>query len=91
MDSYGLSTLEIKYIIERALLPDHCFFSESNGLHTLRVTPKNHPLVSVVLPDLDFRKLSTSRAIAELIGEVRYRLANTSTQGQKFAFDKRVN
>ncbi|MCI8211453.1 hypothetical protein AUC61_18145 [Pseudomonas sp. S25] len=91
MDNYGLSALEIKYIIERALLPDHCLFSEDNGLHTLRVTLNNHPLISVVIPDLDFKGLSTSRAIAELIGDVRYRLANANSQERKFASSKRVN
>ncbi|KPY79975.1 Uncharacterized protein ALO94_03576 [Pseudomonas syringae pv. spinaceae] len=90
MNNYGLSNLEIKYIIERALLPDRCVFSEHDGLHTLRVTPHNHPLQSVILPDLDFKYLSTSRAIAELIGDVRYRLADASTQKNKFAFNKRV-
>lgn len=90
MNSYGLSALEIKYIIERALLPDRCLFSEHNGLYTLRVIPHDHPLQSVVLPALDFEDLSTSRALAGLIGDVRYRLANVSTQEKKFAFNKRM-
>lgn len=75
MSAYGLSPLEIKHLIERALLPDHCEFSEQNGLLTLRLTEKQHPHSSVTV-NAKMESLYTSRAIAELVGKARYSLAH---------------
>jgi hypothetical protein len=75
MSAYGLSPLEIKHLIERALLPDRCQFSEQDGLLTLRLCRKDQPDACVsTVANLD--TLLSSRAIAELVGEARYLLAH---------------
>lgn len=79
MPALGLSPLEIKHLIERALLPDRCDFSEQDGLLTLRLTQKKYPHSSVTI-HASIAELHTSRAIAELVGKARYSLAHTNAQ-----------
>jgi hypothetical protein len=81
MYSYGLSTLEIKHIIEQAILPDHCDFIEQTGWLTLRVTKKDRPDV-VATASIQLEALNSSRAIAELIGKIRYLQSNPAVPNQ---------
>lgn len=74
MNSYGLSILEIKHLIERALLPDKCECTVDGEF--VRITLSSHadPSDAVVITGIKKESLNTSRAIAELIGEARYLL-----------------
>ena len=83
MPGYGLSALEIKHLIERALLPDRCEFIEKNGLLALRLTQREPPFTSVTLTAARLESLYTSRAIAELIGEARSLLASANLEKSK--------
>lgn len=76
MNIYGLSILEIRALIERALLPDHCRFVEtSDGRFSITVTSANHESCQISVRGIAFDELRSSRAIVELIGEARYLLA----------------
>lgn len=81
MSSPFLSTLEIRNLIERALLPDHCTCECTDG-RTLDVTLRkmDDPQQRVVLNGIPLDSLQSSRAIANLIGEARYLLAQSATQ-----------
>ena len=76
MNTYGLSMLEIKALIQRALLPDtcHCEITVDGHLNVTLVSSKNSAC-KIHLPKVRVDSLNSSRAIAELIGEARYRLA----------------
>jgi hypothetical protein len=81
MVNSGLSTLEIRSLIERALLPDHCRCECIDGRTlqlTLQATDENMP--GVFLSDIPLESLQSSRAIAELVGEARYRLVQSKLQ-----------
>ena len=75
MSIYGLSALEIQHLIERALLPDKCECDIANGYLTLHLCTTAGSGSSVILTPVRLESLSTSRAIAELVGEARYQLA----------------
>lgn len=76
MDNYGLSSLEIRALIERVFLPDTCRSEISQeGLLRLTVTSSKMPSCCVTMPDTSLGQLNTVRAIAELVGETRYLLA----------------
>ena len=76
-----LSTLEIRNLIERALLPDLCTCVCTDG-RTLDLTLQklDEPEQRVVLSGIPLESLQSSRAIANLIGEARYRLVQSTTQ-----------
>ncbi|MCW2271544.1 hypothetical protein D3C77_14910 [compost metagenome] len=80
MDLYGLSDLEIKQLIERALLPDLCECSVDGTCMTLNLTSCKDPLKKVVMNAISTRSLKSSRGIAELIGEARIRLSGLSVE-----------
>lgn len=75
MSAYGLSLLEIKQLIEHALLPDRCECTVIDGELTLRLTSATQPSQVVFTKGVRVESLHTSRAIAELVGEARYLLA----------------
>lgn len=79
-----LSTLEIRNLIERALLPDHCTCECMDG-RTLDVTLQklDDPEQRVVLNGIPLESLQSSRAIANLIGEARYLLVQGATQRRR--------
>lgn len=81
MSATFLSTLEIRYLIERALLPDICTCECTDG-RTLDVTLQklDDPEQRVVLNGIALESLQSSRAIAHLIGEARYLLVQGATQ-----------
>jgi hypothetical protein len=76
-----LSTLEIRNLIERALLPDLCTCACTDG-RTLDLTLQklDEPEQRVVLSGIPLESLQSSRAIANLIGEARYLLVQSTTQ-----------
>ena len=90
MSTYGLSTLEIKHIIERALLPDQCECEISDGL--LKVSLRSHPdgFAKVLIREVKLDSLLSSRAIAELVGAVRKKLAYQNSDHLKIAY-KQLN
>lgn len=76
MESYGLSTLEMRALIERVFLPDICKSEVSHeGFLRLTVTSATMPTCCVSLSDISLERLGTVRAIAELVGDTRYLLA----------------
>lgn len=76
MNSYGLSTLEIKALIQRVLLPDICTCTDTDkGVFSLTLTCAKDSSCQVWMPGIRTDGLRSSRAIAELIGEARYLLA----------------
>ncbi len=79
MPAYGLSLLEIRHLIERALLPDRCECTVNDGILTVRVTSATHPPRVVVIEGVRLESLSASRAIAELVGEARYLLSTQNS------------
>jgi hypothetical protein len=76
-----LSTLEIRNLIERALLPDLCTCECTDG-RTLDLTLQRQDDLAqrVVLNGIPLESLQSSRAIANLIGEARYLLVQGTTQ-----------
>jgi hypothetical protein len=85
MSAYGLSLLEIRHLIERALLPDRCECTVIDDVLTVRVTSSTLPTHVVVTNPVRLESLHTSRAIAELVGEARYLLAMQSSNRPDFA------
>lgn len=74
MPTYGLTSLEIQQLIQRALLPDKCECTVENGVLTLRLIDPNQP-EDVFTAGANIDTLRSRRAIAELVGEARYLLA----------------
>lgn len=78
MRTYGLSVLEIKHLIERALLPDKCECRIVNGYLAIEIYSLTNPSDTVQINGISMDSLTSSRALAELVGEARYRLAQAS-------------
>ncbi|KZL40965.1 DUF1652 domain-containing protein [Pseudomonas syringae pv. aptata] len=76
-----LSTLEIRYLIERALLPDLCTCECRDG-RTLNLTLQklDDPEQRVVLNGIPLESLQSSRSLANLIAEARSLLMQSATQ-----------
>jgi hypothetical protein len=74
MDGYGLSLLEIKHLIERALLPDRCVCEVVSGVLTLTLVSEADSAHVITVTGIKVEGLNNSRAIAHLIGEARYML-----------------
>ena len=85
MNDYGLSLLEIKYLIERALLPDRCVCEGAAGILTLTLVSEADPARVIVLTGVRVEGLNNSRAIAYVIGEARYMLAQLMKGEEPFA------
>lgn len=70
-----LSALEIRSLIERALLPDRCVCEFSDG-RTLNLTLQklDEPQQRISLTGIPLDALQTTRSVAELVGEARYLL-----------------
>ena len=76
MNSYGLSALEIKAVIQRVLLPDICTCTDTDkGVFSLTLTCAKDSSCQIRMPGIRADSLQSSRAIAELVGEARYLLA----------------
>ena len=87
MDDYGLSLLEIKHLIERALLPDRCVCEVVSGVLTLTLVSEADSERVVTVTGIKAEGLNNSRAIAYLIGEARYMLAQR-IKGDELFVDK---
>lgn len=81
-----LSTLEIRNLIERALLPDQCTCECTDG-QTLDLTLQKleDPAQKVVMNGIPLASLQSSRAIANLIGEARYLLVQRAPQRRQLS------
>lgn len=76
MINNGLSLLDTKLLIQRALLPDICTCEVSaDRLMRLTLVSAKNPSCSIVIPFISLDSLTFSRSVAELIGEARYLLA----------------
>jgi hypothetical protein len=85
MNSYGLSLLEIKHLIERALLPDRCICNIQDGILTLSLTSEADAEQSIQITGVKVEGLNNSRAIAHLVGEARYMLVRQNTGAKNLA------
>ena len=90
MSKYGLSFLEIKHLIERALLPDRCVCEIAAGVLTLTLVSEADPTQVITFAGVKVEGLNNSRAIAYLIGEARYMLAQRIRGNEPFA-DKQIS
>lgn len=71
----GLSSLELRNIIECAFLPLHCTCSCVDGLsYVVQISDPHTGKVSLLERDVAPERLASSRAISQLIGELRARL-----------------
>lgn len=71
----GLSSLELRNIIECAFLPLHCTCSCVDGLsYVVQISDPSTGKVSLLERDVAPERLASSRAIAQLIAELRSRL-----------------
>jgi hypothetical protein len=86
MKSHFLSTLEIRSLIERALLPDQCTCECVDG-RTLDLTLQklDDPHHRISMTGIALESLQSSRAIAKLIGEARYQLVLSGTPRNRAA------
>ncbi len=72
MAGYGLSSLEIKALLERVFLPDLCrCISRDNDNMDLTLISAEDPSVYVRVPGISLRSLDSSRAIADLVAQVK--------------------
>jgi hypothetical protein len=79
---YGLSHLEIKRLLQRALLPDTCRCDiASDGTMSLVLSNVRDAKNYVVVSPIRLDSLNSSRAIANLVGEARYLLATKGIHG----------
>ncbi|MBA1192246.1 DUF1652 domain-containing protein [Pseudomonas entomophila] len=73
MSLLGLSTLEMRQLIERACLPDRCEVSCSEDGHlTIRLGKGDSLEECVVLCDVPLDSLNSTRDVLELITQLRH-------------------
>ncbi|MFJ4130830.1 DUF1652 domain-containing protein [Pseudomonas cyclaminis] len=67
-----LSILEVRHILETAFLPTRCVCKADSGgsLVVQLINPDTHQ-VDLTVTGIDARRLSSSRAIAKLVGEIK--------------------
>ncbi|MBC3955078.1 MULTISPECIES: DUF1652 domain-containing protein [Pseudomonas] len=72
MNAYRLSTLEIKHMVEQALLPHRCTWEAAQGgTLALTLTNPGNPDHAICVTGIKLERMVSSRAISELIGEAR--------------------
>lgn len=77
MLAYRLSTLELRGIIERAFLPLRCKCTVAPDYSlTVQISDPQSDRVDLLVTGISLDRLNTSRDICELVGELRYDLAN---------------
>lgn len=81
MRNYALCNLEILALIERALLPDVCVCTCKGDLLTVTLTKQNQPGAYVSVENISMQSLQSSRAIANLVGELRYLMSVVKKPG----------
>ena len=78
MIAYRLSTLELRSIVESAFLPMRCTCNvSSDASMTVQITDPNSEKVELFVTGISLDRLNTTRAISELVAELRYDLAHT--------------
>ena len=75
MNDNDLSLQETKRLIERALLPDRCVCDVAAGVLTLTLVSEADASHVIKLTGIKVEGLNSSRAVAYVIGEARYMLA----------------
>lgn len=79
----GLSTLELRHLIEQSFLPARCRCTTSgSGVPSLTIEIYAEDAVSIKLlvSGVDISTLNSSRAVSDLIAELRYDLKNNKCQ-----------
>lgn len=75
MIAYRLSTLELRSIIERAFLPLRCICSVApDSSMTVQIVDPESERVELLVTGISLDRLNNSRAIAELVADLRYDL-----------------
>lgn len=83
MSVSGLSTLELRHLIERAFLPARCRCTPSGSgvpSFTIEIYAEDTLSINLLVTGVDISMLSSSRAISDLIGELRYDLKHNQRQ-----------
>lgn len=83
MSVSGLSTLELRNIIERAFLPARCrCISSESGTPslTIEIYSEDADKIDLLVTGVDISSLNSSRAISNLIAEIKYDLKNNKRQ-----------
>lgn len=76
MQTMGLSPLEIRSIIERAFLPLACTCEQGlDESFSVRIEDPHAGKLYVVATDIPIARMASSRAISDLIAELRGQLA----------------
>lgn len=76
MSAQGLSTLELRSIIEHGFLPLHCQCSVAHDASlTVRVVDETTGRIDLLVTGIESERLNSARAIADLIAELRDELA----------------
>ncbi len=79
MSVSGLSTLELRHLIERAFLPARCRCTLSAfGVPslTIEIYAEGATSINLLVTGVDISSLNSSRAISDLIAEIRSDLKN---------------
>nr|WP_152899329.1 DUF1652 domain-containing protein [Pseudomonas piscis] len=79
-----ISTLELRRIIETSFLPLHCQCTIGHdGAMTVRICDPASGRVDLFVTGISTRSLTSSRAICELITELRYDLRHTGLAAEQ--------
>ncbi|WP_145257386.1 DUF1652 domain-containing protein [Pseudomonas sp. DE0157] len=71
MSLIGVSTLELRQMIEQACLPDRCEISCADGAHlTIRLGNGQDLTQAVTLCDVPLSSLNSSRDLVNLVGQL---------------------
>jgi len=80
MNAYRLSTLEIKHMVEQALLPHRCTWEAAEGESlTLTLTNPENPDHAICVTGIKLDRMVSSRALSELVGEARMLMSMNET------------
>ncbi|MCD5992835.1 DUF1652 domain-containing protein [Pseudomonas sp. CDFA 602] len=75
MIACGLSTLELRNIIERAFLPQRCTCTVGpDRSMTVQVTDPESGRIELLVTGISLERLNTSRSISDLVAELRVEL-----------------
>lgn len=78
MSAQGLSTLELRSIIEHGFLPLQCQCSAAaDASLTVRVVDKTTGHLDLLVTGIEAEKLTSARAISDLLTELHDELAST--------------
>ncbi|WP_025126748.1 DUF1652 domain-containing protein [Pseudomonas sp. PH1b] len=78
-----ISTLELRRIIETSFLPLQCQCTVGHGGMTVRICDPASGRVDLLVTGINTRTLTSSRALSELIAELRYDLKHTGLAAEQ--------